>query len=147
MQVRLHLAQGCGQGRGAAVGVGQRAVRVFPALVARAAAVVLDVAVAVGVSIAHAPLESRFGRGPERVGKGVVVSPVLGLCEGAKEQRGCVDRAVQDVRPEAALDDLAVADLVQDLAGLFLGVDVRLPALVLRQVAQHTSSQLGVDGQ
>ena len=51
------------------------------------------------------------------------------------------------MRPQAAVHHLAGADLVEDLAGLLVGVPVDLLALVLGQVAQHAARELRVEVQ
>ena len=83
MEVSLDLAQGRRTRRVAAVDVGQRVVRVLPALVARAPAGVLDVAVAIRVAVSPAPLERGLRGWPQLVGELVVARPVLGLRERA----------------------------------------------------------------
>ena len=67
--------------------------------------------------------------------------PVLGLGQRAQEQGGRVVRAIEDARPQAALDHLAVADLVEDLARLFLALRVDATSLVRGEVAQHAARE------
>ncbi len=71
--------------------------------------------------------------------------PVLRLGQRAQEQRRGVDGRVQDGGPQPALDDLAAANLVEDLARLLLASRVHDSALVLREVAQDAPRQLGVE--
>ena len=75
----------------------------------------------------------------------MVVRPVLGFSEGTEKERRGVDGAVEDVRPQAALDHLAGAHLVEDPARLFFAALVDVPALVLGEVPQDAARKLGVD--
>src|SRR5438132_4063877 len=145
LQISLHLAQRGWMSHLASIVVGERILGILPSLVARAASVVLDVTVPIRVAEGRAPLERGFGRRPKVVHKAMVVRPVLGFSEGTEKERRGVDSAVEDLRPQAALDHLAGAHLVEDPARLLLAALVDTPALVLGQVPQDAARELGVD--
>src|SRR2546430_11756993 len=113
LQISLHLAQRGGMSHLASIVVGERIIGILPALVARAAPVVLDVTVPIRVAEGRAPLERGFGRRPKLVRKALVVRPALAFTEGTEKERRGVDGALEDVRPAGALDRLARAHVAE----------------------------------
>ncbi len=148
IQVALDLAQRSGAKHVRPVHVRQRVVRILPTLVAGFDSdAVFEVAVAVFVAIGAAPFKRGLGGGPELVEQGGVDRPVERFGEDAEKQRGRIDRAVEDVRPQASLNHLAVSDLVQDFARLLLGPGVHALPLVRSQKPQGAARDVGVQRQ
>src|SRR5487761_479185 len=115
----------------------ERIVGIFPALVARAAARILDEAVMVEIAVGDTPLQCRHGGRPQLIEELGIRRPIEGGRERAEVERRGVHRAVENARPEAAVDEVPAPNFVQDLAGLLLGVAYHLLALVSRKVAQR----------
>ncbi len=99
-------------------------MRIFPTLVAHAPAGalgVLDEAIMVGIAVEVDPLEGAQDCGEELDEEILVVEPVHHFYSGHQEERRAVDRSVVGrVRDQFEVGQLAVARLVQDLAGLLL---------------------------
>ena len=145
VDVALDLAQGDGSGRGRAVGVEDRVVRILPSLVdeaLRVAAGVLDEAVAVGVAVVVDPAQGGFDVGPDRLDERPVGGAFVVGARQEHEQRRGVDAAVVAAeRDFAEGGHLAAARLVEDLArlGVALGIDFR--GLVGGQIGQDAAGQ------
>src|SRR5439155_15358276 len=119
VDVALHLARGDRRARDAAVVEALRVAGVLPALVlepARGAPLVLDEPVAVAVAVLVDPGERAQRRLLQVADARRVIRPAPDLREQDEVERRRVGRAV--VPGEPGLRSLAVADLVDDLAGL-----------------------------
>ena len=123
-----------------------RVARVLPGLVdepAGGAAPVLDEAVAVEVAVAVDPLERAQRRLAQVADEPGVVGPAPDLGEEDEVERRRVDGAV--VAGEPGLGALAVPNLVDDLAGLGVGVRVVLARLQLGEHRERVLRQLGAE--
>ena len=146
VQVRLDLAQRGGAGSLGAVGVGQGAVGVLPALVARAGAAIVDPAVSVCIADILAPGQRSLRHRPHLLEQGVVARPVVRVRERDQEECGGVNSPEEDVRPAAEVDGIAGSDLVKNLARLFLRLRVVDLALVQGEKSQRALRDARVHG-
>ena len=134
-----------------AVGVEDRIVAVLPALVDQpgvALAAVLDEAVAVAIARLVHPAQRRQDVRPQPAhGLDVVGAFEIGARQHDEQRRGIDAAVVVAERHLAQQRHLALAHLVQDLAGLGVGRLVGGLGLVARQVAQHAAGDGGIEPQ
>ena len=145
--VGLHLDQRGRELRPFAVRIAKRLRGVLPALAAHLRPVrsVLDVPVAVRVTVRVAPGERAFRGRQELAPQRAIAGPLHRLREDMSEERRRVDGAViGPVRNLAEPRQLAAAQLVEDLAGLFLGEIVDLLPLVRGEQAQRPARDVRI---
>ncbi len=119
----------------------------LPALVPEArlsiAPLVLDVAVAVAIAVAVDPLERGARVRLERAHEAGVARPALVLVQEHEEERRRVRGAeVRRMRALAEVRELAEANLVQDLAGLFVPEVVPLGSMSGGEDAERRAREL-----
>ena len=136
VRIGLHFGQSDRWFRERPVTVTRRVGRILPALIAHTfgrAALVLDESVAIRVAVGGHPLQRGLGVGQQLAGQIEVTRPAHVLAERHEEERCRIDAAVIGAVGHALQSgELADADLVQDLARLFVAEVVDLLALVLR---------------
>src|SRR5512133_3668655 len=122
-------------------------MRVLPSLILEpglVTALVLDIAVTVSVPVVVNPRQRGAGRAFQLVDEAGAPGPTFALVEEDEKERRRVGRAVVGrVRSLLERGQLAEADLVEDLSGLFVAKRVDPLPLLCRQDSERRLRELG----